>query len=142
MSLKRIKSLVDELTTLHITKGVQPSDLADNIYDDIYLDSQSRRESGKIVFEISFLEAEDHTPPSKITMRYTYNLERYLMRIEQKISSRKFSIQWDRSHCIGEKLDQLDALLALELPREKVSKIISTLPNDFLKRSPRLKLVA
>lgn len=43
MSLEIITAPVDELTALYVTPGVQPGDLADNIFEDSYVESVSRK---------------------------------------------------------------------------------------------------
>ncbi|WP_308724894.1 hypothetical protein [Metapseudomonas otitidis] len=142
MSLESIQTLVDELTTLHVTRGVQPSDLIDNLFEDAYVESAARRISSGMIFEITFLEADEEGGSSKVTMRYTYDRNRHLVLVEQKISAKKFSIQWDRSQAIQERIGKLEALLVEKLPQEKVARILSTMPREFLALAPRLQLVA
>ncbi|CAN7159636.1 hypothetical protein [Pseudomonas umsongensis] len=142
MSLESIKLLVDELSTLHVTRGVQPSELIDNLFEDDYIESSARKTSQGLVFELTFQEANDDGSPSKVTMRYTYDLSRHLVLVEQKVAAKRFSIQWDRAHAVQERLDKLDALLAERLPQERVATILSTMPQDYLALAPRLQLVA
>jgi hypothetical protein len=142
MSLESIKLLVDELSTLHVTRGVQPSELIDNLFEDDYIESSARKTSQGLVFELTFQEANDDGSPSKVTMRYTYDLRRHLVLVEQKVAAKRFSIQWDRARAVQERLDKLDALLAERLPQERVATILSTMPQDYLALAPRLQLVA
>lgn len=142
MSQEIIKTLVDELTTLHVTQGVQPSDLVDNIFETSYVESSSRKTSDGAVFEITFQEVDEDNCPSKVTMRYTYDCARYLMLVEQKVSSKRFCVQWDRASCVREKLEKLEALLIEKLPKSQVDAIVATIPNDFLQLSQKLRLVA
>lgn len=142
MSLEIIKSLVDELTTLHITPGVQPSDLVDNIFEDCYLESTSKKKSDGVVFEITFQEKDDGERPNNVTMRYTYNQDRYLVLIEQKVATKRFSVQWDRAYYIQSKVEKLETLLVASLPKRQVAAIMATMPKDFLKLSSKLQLVA
>lgn len=142
MSLESIKMLVDELTTLHVTRGIQPSELVDNLFEDDYVESSARKTSESLIFELTFLESDEGDSPSKVTMRYTYDRNRHLILVEQKVAAKKFSIQWDRSRAVQERLGKLEALLAEKLPREKVAIILSTMPQDYLKLAPRLQLVA
>ena len=142
MSLESIKLLVDELSTLHVTRGVQPSELIDNLFEDDYIESSARKTSQGLVFELTFQEANDDGSPSKVTMRYTYDLSRHLVLVEQKVAAKRFSIQWDRARAVQERLDKLDALLAERLPQERVATILSTMPKDYLALAPRLQLVA
>lgn len=142
MSLESIKSLVDELMTLHVTRGVQPSDLVDNLFEDAYVESAARKTSTGMIFEITFLESDEDVSSNKVTMRYTYDRNRHLVLVEQKISAKKFSIQWDRAQAVLERLGQLEALLAEKLPQDKVAMILSTMPQEYVALAPRLQLVA
>lgn len=142
MSLESIKMLVDELSTLHVTRGVQPSELIDNLFEDDYVESSARKNSQGIVFELNFLEPDDNGLPSKVGMRYTYDWNRNLVLVEQKVAAKRFSIQWDRAYAVQERLGKIEALLGDELPREKVAAILSTIPKDYLVLAPRLQLVA
>ncbi|WP_085706610.1 hypothetical protein [Pseudomonas sp. B35(2017)] len=142
MSLESIKMLVDELSTLHVTRGVQPSELIDNLFEDDYVESSARKTSQGLVFELTFQEADDDGSSSKVTMRYTYDLSRHLVRVEQKVAAKRFSIQWDRARAVQERLGKLEALLTERLPQEKVAAILSTMPQDYLALAPRLQLVA
>lgn len=142
MSLETIKTLVDELTTLHITRGVQPGDLADNIFEDSYVTSSSCKTPTGAQFEMTFQEVDEDERVNQVTMRYTYDQSRYLQLVEQKVSAKRFVVQWDRVACIKEKVDQLEMLLSAELPIGQVNSILATIPADFLQRFPQLRLVA
>ena len=142
MSLESIKILVDELSTLHVTRGVQPSELIDNLFEDDYVESSARKTSQGLVFELTFQEVDDDGSSNKVTMRYTYDLSRHLVLVEQKVAAKRFSIQWDRARAVQERLGKLEALLAEQLPQEKVAAILSTMPQDYLALAPRLQLVA
>jgi len=142
MSLESIKSLVDELTTLHITRGVQPSELIDNLFEDDYVDSSAQKTVQGLVFELTFQDSDDDGSPSKVTMRYTYDHSRHLMLVEQKVSAKRYSIQWDRVRAVQERLQKLEAMLASELPQDKIASILATMPRDYLVLAPRLRLVA
>lgn len=142
MSLQSIKILVDELSTLHVTRGVQPSELIDNLFEEDYVESSARKTSQGLVFELTFREANDDGAPSKVIMRYTYDLNRHLLLVEQKVATKRFSVQWDRAHAVKERLDKLNTLLADQLPRETVTEILATMPEDYLALAPRLQLVA
>lgn len=142
MSLESIKILVDELSTLHVTRGVQPSELIDNLFEEDYVESSARKTSQGLVFELTFQEADDEGSSSKVSMRYTYNDNRHLVLIEQKVGAKRFCTQWDRACAVQERLDKLEALLVDRLPQAMVAAILSTLPHDYLALAPRLQLVA
>lgn len=142
MSLESVKMLVDELSTLHVTRGVQPSELIDNIFEEDYVESSARKTPLGLVFELTFLEADDDGSSSKVTMRYTYDLKRHLVLVEQKVAAKRFAIQWDRTRAVQERLAKLEALLSDRLPQNSVAAILSTMPQDYRAMAPRLQLVA
>lgn len=143
MSLETIKTLVDELTTLHVTRGVQPSDLIDNLFEDDYVESSARKTSDGLVFEITYQEKADESGAlGKVTMRYTYDCNRHLVLVEQKLTTKRFSVQWDRAQAVQERILKLESMLLSKLPYAKVAQILSTIPQDYLVLAPRLQLVA
>jgi len=142
MSLESIKTLVDELSTLHVTRGVQPSDLIDNLFEDDYVESSARKTSRGLVFNLTFFEADYDGSLSKVSMRYTYDSNRHLVLVEQKVAAKRFNIQWDRAQAVQERLGKLEVLLAKQLPREKIAAILATMPQDYLALAPRLQLIA
>ena len=142
MSLESIKTLVDELSTLHVTRGVQPSDQIDNLFEDDYVESSARKTSRGLVFNLTFFEADDDWSLSKVSMRYTYDSNRHLVLVEQKVAAKRFNIQWDRAQAVQERLGKLEVLLAKQLPREKIAAILATMPQDYLALAPRLQLIA
>lgn len=142
MSLESIKSLVDELTTLHVTRGVQPSELIDNLFEDEYVESSARKNSDGLIFELTFTESVEEEAPSKVTMRYTYDRNRHLVLVEQKVAAKRFSVQWDRARAVQERIEKLEVLLSDKLPQVQVARLLATMPKDYLALAPRLQLVA
>ncbi|HFL7943247.1 TPA: hypothetical protein ACG5DM_006401 [Pseudomonas putida] len=142
MSLETIKTLVDELTTLHVTRGVQPSDLIDNLFEDDYVESSARKTSDGLIFEITYQEADEEGTLAKVTMRYTYDRSRHLVLVEQKLTAKRFSIQWDRTQAVQERIAKLESILSSKLPHAKIAQILATIPKDYLALAPRLQLVA
>lgn len=142
MSLESIKSLVDELTTLHVTRGVQPSELIENLFEDDYVESSARKSSDGLIFELTFTESVEEEAPSQVTMRYTYDRDRHLVLVEQKVAAKRFSVQWDRARAVQERIEKLEVLLSANLPQVQVARILATMPKDYLALAPRLQLVA
>jgi len=142
MSLETIKTLVDELTTLHVTRGVQPSELVDNIFEEDYVESSARKTSAGLIFELTFTESVEEESPSKVTMRYTYDHNRHLVLVEQNVAAKRFSVQWDRARAVQERIEKLEVLLSAKLPQAQVARILATMPKDYLALAPRLQLVA
>ncbi|RZI25115.1 MULTISPECIES: hypothetical protein [Pseudomonas] len=142
MSLETIKTLVDELTTLHVTRGVQPSELVDNLFEDEYVESSARKTSAGLIFELTFTETAEEESSSKVTMRYTYDRNRHLVRVEQKVATKRFCVQWDRARAVQERIEKLEVLLSGKLLHARVARILATIPKDYLALAPRLQLVA
>lgn len=112
------------------------------MFEDSYVESATRKTLGDTVFEISFLENDENERPVKVMMRYTYDVNRYLVLIEQKVAAKIYTAQWDRGVSVRQRVEKLETMLLAKLPRDKVADILSTIPDDFVAMFPRLKLVA
>jgi hypothetical protein len=136
---KAVQGLLD----LHLTRGVQPSDLADNLFDVEYTDYSLKKRGAVLILELSYQEDFEELS-QKICMRYTYSMERYLVRIEQRIGASKFSIQWCRSAAIAKAVADVTQCLSIAgLSAKAISKVLDTLPQDLIfSIGHRLKLVA
>jgi len=142
-----MKNIMDEaiqgLLNLHLTKGVQPSDLSNNLFDQEYVDFNIKKKNGALILDLSYMEETDELP-QKISMRYTYNSDRYLVLIEQKIGTRKFNVQWCRISAVAIATRNVtDVLASAGISPTVIGAILETLPND-LKESivVRLRSVA
>lgn len=124
---KKIKELLDKVVTLHLTKGVQPSEIADAIFEKNYTDIGLSKSDELAVMTVSFIEDDDFHPILH-TMKYTYTLDQCLIKIEQKIGTGNFKIQWDRF----DNFDNLIKDLSLEL--SKLNHMICV--NSFIKSLP------
>ncbi|MDT3721527.1 hypothetical protein [Pseudomonas oryzihabitans] len=143
MSTLAIKAIIEELTTLHVVKGVQPSELVDSIFEENYLESSFQKTTKGYVFKLSFTEKEDLSDQYQvIEMRYTYNKDRHLVLIQQKIGSKRLVTQWDRQVAIEERVSKLKTLLLESKSHQSVAKILATLPCEFSEIKTQLKLVA
>jgi len=136
---KAVQGLLD----LHLTRGVQPSDLADNLFDVEYTDYSLKKRGAILILDLSYIEDFEGFS-QKICMRYTYSMERYLVRIEQRVGSSKFSVQWCRSAAITKAVaDVTQCLSNAGLSAKEVSKVLNTMPQDLINSiGERLKLVA
>lgn len=128
-----ISQMVKNLVDLNIFKGIQPSELADAIFEESYIGMVSKKILGKIEVTITFNEICDIT--QKIythNMRYTYDSNCYLLRIEQSVNSKKFNIVWDRYSTIESAINELKiALQKSKCSIQEINKIIATLPTNF-----------
>jgi hypothetical protein len=136
---KAVQGLLD----LHLTRGVQPSDLADNLFDVEYTEYSLKKRGAVLILDLSYEESLEDCS-QKICMRYTYSMERYLVRVEQRIGSSKFSVQWCRSAAIAKAVaDVTLCLSSAGLSSNAISKVLDTLPQDLISSiGERLKLVA
>lgn len=130
---------IQGLLSLHLTKGVQPSDLSDNLFDTEYTDLNLKKKNGLLILDLSYMEETDESP-QKVSMRYTYNSDRYLLLIEQKIGSGKLHTQWCRNTAITTALrNTASALADAGVSPESIGTILKTLPDD-LKESISVQL--
>jgi hypothetical protein len=82
-----------------------------------------------LVFELTFQEADDGGASNKVTMRYSYDLNRHLVLVEQKVAAKRFSVQWDRAIAVQERLGKLEALLSERLPQERSPRSFQPCPK-------------
>lgn len=140
-----LNQLIDKLTAIYLTQGVQPSELADAIFEESYLSMSSKKNFDSIEVILSFQEKCDITHVNHIrNIRYTYNLERYVLKIEESEDSKKYQTIWDRESIIQNLVNEIKGKLsAIGYEKEKVNKIMNTLPKDIKnKRFADLKLVS
>ena len=125
-----LKVALDELTALHLFNGVQPSDLADAMYENPYLDFKTTKTFELLIVELSFVdEYEEFT--NIVKMKYAYSLDRKLQRVEQKIGSKKYAIQWCRKAATSDAIIKIElALSKMKISDIKISEIMSTLPSS------------
>lgn len=140
---QNVNDAIQALLDLHLTKGVQPSDLADNIFDNEYSNFFIEKKGKQLLLTCSFVEDMGNATQT-VTMRYAYDQNRYLTRIDQKIGSKRFSTQWCRETKLKAALEQLSrALKSAGLSQRQISKVLSTLPPDIKSAfQSKLKLVA
>jgi len=138
----KIKSLIDELTATHLTIGVQPSEIADAVFEDNYKSIESENKNGMITMSVLFWDRDDESSTSVI-VRYTYNPNRVLMRVEQKVGNRPFKTQWDREQAIDSLLTEISNHLAKLNSDVNVQRAMDTVPSELrLVIQKRLTLVA
>ncbi|EJM13451.1 hypothetical protein PMI22_05003 [Pseudomonas sp. GM21] len=96
-----------------------------------------------MTLELSYQE-ELESFSQKVCMRYTYSMERYLIRVEQRVGSSKFSVQWCRDAAIAKAIADVTRCLSnAGLTAKAISEVLDTLPQDLISSiGERLKLVA
>ncbi|WP_312198324.1 hypothetical protein [Anaerospora hongkongensis] len=124
-----LKKKIDDLISLMLTDGVQPSDLADNIFFDSYVKVSYIKINDEVIGELVFVEESDSLQ-NAITLRYFYDLSRKVVRIEEENYNCK-KIVWDRNHQEAQMINEIiDMMNELYLP-EQIKKFISTLPEEL-----------
>lgn len=133
--------IIDKIVAFCLMKGVQPEDLVTAIFEKEYISIETLKQNDEIYVVVSYKEEMDNgINVNIISMRYTYNLDSQLQRIEQKINGMKYKIQWDR--CT--KLKELIMSACFQTGScDDVSEILNKLlPNNIYKSiTPYLKLV-
>ncbi|TMP80577.1 hypothetical protein CWB73_11130 [Pseudoalteromonas phenolica] len=102
----KIEKLLNKLTATYLSKGVQPSDICDLLFEKDYVDFTLEKTNDAIVMSVSFVEVDDESFV-KQTMRYTYDIERNLQLIEQKSGRSRFKVQWSRHTALQEIITEL-----------------------------------
>lgn len=138
----KITSLINELTATHLTLGVQPSEIADAIFEENYKSIEVENKNGIVQMSVTFVDRDDEGA-TLVGMRYTYNQDKVLMRVEQKVGTRPFKAQWDREQAIDSLLTRISYHLA-KLNSEVDSKLaMDTIPSELrIGIQRRLTLVA
>lgn len=127
---KLLKVALDELTALHLFNGVQPSDLADAMYENPYLEFKTTKTTELLTVEISFVD-ECGEFANIVKMKYAYSLDRKLQRIDQKIGLKKYAIQWCRKTATSDAIRKIElALSSMKVSDRKIIEIMSTLPSS------------
>ncbi|MDH0745258.1 hypothetical protein N5D61_02730 [Pseudomonas sp. GD03842] len=135
---------VNALMALYVTKGVQPSELIDNIFDDEYRTVSSKRNSDQTVtFTLSYIDQGAESIQT-VESRYTYDADRILLLVEQKVGAGRYSTQWSRKEATARAIENLaTALFEAGYSPERISSSLATLPVDLHHRvRTALKAVA
>ena len=141
-SNKRIQGLLNKISDLHLTFGVQPNELVEAAFNENYVSFEIRKNATSLFLLLTFDEY-DGGDKSIVKMRYSYSLDKKLMRVEQKIDNSQYKKQWDRLECMDNFINELASELSNLNEASTVDAILSRLPNDLLERiKPMLTAVA
>ena len=103
--IKDISQLIDKLASFYLYKGIQPSEIADAIFEKQYSGVKLDRTENEIILIASFTEFDESNQTEyKHQVKYVYTNNRYLQVIEQKIGNKGFKVQWSRQEEIDEYL--------------------------------------
>lgn len=128
-----IKDITESLINLHMFKGIQPSELADSIFEDCCLGMSTKKNADIIEVVISFTEMCEMT--GKIFthhMKYIYNRESFLLKIEEAVNSKSYKPVWDRNFLVKRKIEDLSVKLKeLAYGEAQIKEILNTIPRKF-----------
>ena len=125
---EKIQILTDKLIATYLAKGVQPSDIADTVFEDNYVDMSLSKKNNLLTMTFTFEELDDEGQLVVNVMRYTYNEAKQLNRVEQKVGKSRYKVQWDRYDDLMSILSELLSLVPSTTARES---LIETLPQDL-----------
>ena len=127
---KDIEVLINKITATYLTKGVQPSELAEAIFINNYHSINMVNDGSYISLLVSFSEF-DGLEKTIHCMRYTYDSDQYLIRVDQKVNKGKFRTQWDREQNLKSLISDLTFRLSSLNELDGVLKLIETLPHNL-----------
>ncbi|WP_210442301.1 hypothetical protein [Vibrio crassostreae] len=128
MLSKKVKVLTDKLIATYLAIGVQPSDIADTVFEDNYIEMSLSKKNKQLIMTFTFEEFDEEGKQILNSMRYTYSEAKQLNRVEQKVGKGRFKVQWDRYDDLMSTLSELLSLVPSKAARES---LIETLPQDL-----------
>lgn len=128
----KIQELLNQITDLYLAKGVQPSDLVLDLFEDGYLEMKTTQIPTGVCVVVSYLDIDDDDNQIKHFLRYHYDKQRYLQHIEESIDNKLFKTIWCRKQSYQEKIEQfIDELYKQKMSQKQINKILSTLPLEL-----------
>jgi hypothetical protein len=142
--IKDISQITDKLASFYLSKGLQPSEIADAIFEKQYSSIKLDRTESEIILIASFTEFDESNQTEyKHQMKYVYSNNKYLQVVEQKVGNKGFKVQWSRQEEIDRLLNEFASLVQPILSEKKLEAVLSTLPSEFIQQVQiKLKLVA
>ena len=127
-TVRLIEDKLDTLVKLMLTAGVQPSELADNVFLSDYKSISFSKKDNSVVGELVFEEMIGEISID-VLLRYYYDTSKRVVLIEEEINNRT-KVLWDRDTKEIELINEVVSLLK-ELDTKKVSEFISSLPSEL-----------
>lgn len=127
-----IKKEIDDLINLMLTDGVQPNDLANNIFDEPYTSIKYEKVNGQIIGNVTF-EEEFNYRKVLTTLRYFYNDSKQVIKIEE-VTNRRRRVLWNREQKENEKLSKIICLMKEYHSEEEIEMFMNSLPNNLKNR--------
>ena len=82
-------NLLNKISDLHLTFGVQPNELVEAAFNENYGSFEVRKNATCLFLLMTFYEY-DGNDKSIIKMRYSYSLDKRLIRVEQKVDNSQY----------------------------------------------------
>jgi len=127
---KKIKQKLEQLVSLHLMKGLQPSEIADAIFEKDYSDIKMSKVLDNVHLIASFREELDGEIVQH-KMRYTYEQNKKLILVEQKVGNKAYREQWSREEKITSIISTLSKQLKeLNCPKS-VDELLMSIPIEL-----------
>ncbi|MCY9669575.1 hypothetical protein M5X11_32425 [Paenibacillus alginolyticus] len=124
-----LQKKLNDLIELMLTDGVQPSELADNIFLPTYKSVAYQKINEQVIGELTFLE-EINSVNTTVRLRYYYSEEKKVTKIEEELHE-KVNVIWCRDNTEDRIIQEIYELMTVMYDKEQVVKFINTLPEDL-----------
>ncbi|NMA70237.1 MAG: hypothetical protein GX958_12610 [Desulfitobacterium sp.] len=121
-----LEKKLDDLINLMMTDGVQPNDLADNIFLEPYTQVSYKKVSGQVIGELHFEEEKNVIT----VLRYFYGNDKKVYRIEEQIQDSVKTL-WDREFEEKQIINEVVKIMEEYYNSSQIEKFISTLPPSI-----------
>lgn len=116
-----------------LTDGVQPSDMANSIFDTSYEKIKFHKKDDFVIGEFMFSDEDS----SSVKMRYVYSQkDRKLLKIEEESKENKL-VLWDRELRKEELLDRVVELISEHYSRDESEKFLEKLPKNLRNKAKK-----
>lgn len=117
----------DKIISLMLERGVQPEELAENIWNEQYKSINIVRTGKSIICSLTFSENNN-----EIKMNYIYDTNKILIEI-QEVLELKTTILWNREIKLQELINDLCEFLRINYSEKQVQKVLNTFPEEIKK---------
>ena len=124
-----VQRKINSLIKLMLTKGIQPSELADNVFLNDYKSIVFNKQNGCVIGELIFEELYGQVQ-TDVKLRYLYDSKKTVFRIEEELFG-VITVLWDRTQKETDLINEIVHLLTESVPSNKVSEFISNLPKEL-----------
>ncbi|WP_143103531.1 hypothetical protein [Pasteurella multocida] len=134
---------MDKIVSLNIAKGIQPSELSESFFDDEYSSIIIEKSHNYVYAIVSFTDTDEQNNTSEHLFRYTYNKEKQLLQIEEKLNNKAYKTVWNRSKVLESLYVELSDKLVELNPKQKVNDLLKQIPQpEIYQIFQTLRLVA